>query len=205
MQKHEKNKNIKKKRKKFTIVWEKKSRARSPLIQGGKKVIIQSRSSFFLFRSFLTFVLRRKTSRQTNKTIIGSLSNMALRHLWIVSVALLSVSCRSGNRASPESPLVLTRRCRTTRNRSTCWGSSVYRWKPLPTLHDRMAWMSTLDQCRWTPAADGKWTNCSLRALQLACQPLERQLELVQGLREATWWMAFRIVVMKRLTMVLWV
>lgn len=130
---------------------------------------------------------------------------MALRHLWIVWVALLSVSCRSGNRASPEWPPVLMSRCRRTQSRNIYSGSSVCRWKPSPTPHGRTAWTSTPGPCRWTLVGDDRWTGCSLRGLPLASRPLARLLEPMRDWREAMWWMAIRIAAVWRRSTVLWV
>ena len=126
---------------------------------------------------------------------------MALRHLWIVSVALLNALCRFGNRASLGWPLGLMSRYRMTQTRSTCSSLSAYQWTLLPTLHDRMAWKLMPSRCLWTLVADDKWISYSLQVLPLAFRLLERRLVPVLDWREAMWWMVNQIVVaMQQLT-----
>lgn len=127
------------------------------------------------------------------KTIITKFSSMALRHLWIVWVALWVAWCRFGIRASLGWPPVQTSHCRTRRIRSTWTSWSACRWTPWPTSHARMAWRSKRDPCRWIPAADGRWTGCSPRALRPAFRLLEPRLVPEPGWREATWWTAIHI------------
>lgn len=117
---------------------------------------------------------------------------MALRHLWIAWVALWVAWCRFGSRASLGWRPERTSRCRTTRSRSTWTSWSACRWTPWPTSHVRTAWRSTRDPCRWIPAADGRWTGCSLPVPRPASRPLGPRLVPEPGWREATWWTAIR-------------
>lgn len=133
--------------------------------------------------------------------MVNELSNMALRHLWIVSVALLSASCRSENRASLEWRLELNFRYRTTRSRSTLKDSSACQWRLWPTPRVRTAWKSMPNPCLWTLAADDRWTDYSLQVLPPVFQLLAQQLEPTLGWREAKWWMVNRTVVRMMLTM----